>query len=1535
MNGTHKKIDIRLALLLSLGGLALSLLVLSGSALGSITGDQPPLSGDWVIDNPTTVRGEMITVDGNLIINDVLMIDTSTITMDLAEDGATEVNVTSTGKLVMTGSTITSIDPNFEYFFIVIGEMDVKRSTLAECHMGIAIRTNKTVLLQDSNILESTGRGLYLKDADGTTVKNCNIHSDDFGVELYYEFNFSYDGQRENINVNLVPLQIDGGDPTIEGLDISVNGTTWINSSAMKNCRYNYAYFYVYFYGALIDSEDITDISNMQIFFHDSTVQVSGFHFVNNTYTITTNPYCYYYTYSYIKGLVLGRFSEIDLGGFKVDNIVSEYPDIQTDWTGEQMNIYSYNYFYGMDLYYAFVDYDFGSAGPHDLKINLRDLSFTDTSILTFELRMTYSGSQTPTFNIEMNIDNITVDGSSDYELFYFYLYPQFTALKIFNVDIRITNSTFTNIDNGRVLYNYIQRGTGLNTAHTFEITQNIIVENCVFRDCKLGYYDLFYDYAYNYNELNNRRDRTLTFRNNTFDNIDGDLLYLYGGTDVSRGLEWVIVEDNVFKNINQPDYGYLLYINGFERQVVRNNLFIDVVSYYGSRMGDNGGSIQGVKPVKFWVLNNTFLRCTQTYDYYYYGFLTLYGGWDAEIAYNNVTDCSRTFLSVDQYLYYAPSATVNFHHNTITEHDGAIVYMSEYGNYQKDLTLNIHDNVAWNCSGKFVDYYEHSYQNTYDYDPTVIFTNIEITNFTGVVFSSYGDIIVSDNTISECEGYVFELQYLNMHVPTISRNDISDCVNVYYISAKSKGSLKISITMSDLEVKCTGNGFKFENVDMTLINVNISDEVGLGIIAENSNVDLVDSLMPIGSGRIIGDGSINVWFNIEASVYWKNSMGEDSNQPVQDAWIIFTGSQGLYYASSFTDENGHMRPKRILNWNMDGPFVTLWSPYTVTIAKSGMSNTSILELDRSYVGENAAEFLLWDTSAPYVRLVSPFPDVLISTENLTIRGFATELGSGIHYLNISINDMEPEPLEMDENGDFVHTFYQVLQGDIVITAKVEDVSTNSYGTSLSLRIDRMPPTIRILDPPRDHVTNQRSVLVRAEIEEGAMVVINGEEWGTSPGTISVDFPLSEGINTILIEATDEAGNMAFDIRTVFRDTIDPSLSLFAPRDMSLTRMTNVTVEGEAEVGSTVLISVEREDFDLVDEVVTPDENGMFSHGVDLSEGVNKIIVRAIDRAENEMKLSRTVIVDTTAPECGIDEPENGLITNQETVTVKGWAETGDVLVYLNGKQIFSTGQIERIVRLHEGENTITLSAVDTIGNEESHTVMVIMDSKAPVIQISTPVDTFIRTNMPNVRIVGKVSGDHDRMTANDVEVTLEDGAFDINVPVNPNVISDIVLTAYDVAGNMVIYTLTVDHSTQAPMLIVEYYPHGPVIRTEEGNLYITGTTTELVTTVEVSHESDLGSTSHTYSVRQAQFSMVMTLEKGDNSVILTVTDIYGNSASAVAYQVEYDPPKVTEETDDDVTIEPQNLGLVLLVIAITVFVTAVIVTRSFKAKRE
>ena len=80
---------------------------------------------------------------------------------------------------------------------------------------------------------------------------------------------------------------------------------------------------------------------------------------------------------------------------------------------------------------------------------------------------------------------------------------------------------------------------------------------------------------------------------------------------------------------------------------------------------------------------------------------------------------------------------------------------------------------------------------------------------------------------------------------------------------------------------------------------------------------------------------------------------------------------------------------------------------------------------------------------------------------------------------------------------------------------------------------------------------------------------------------------------------------------------------------------------------------------------------------------------------------------------------------------------------------------------------------------------------------------------------------------------------------------------------------------------------------------------------------------------------MVMTLEKGDNSVILTVTDIYGNSASAVAYQVEYDPPKVTEETDDDVTIEPQNLGLVLLVIAITVFVTAVIVTRSFKAKRE
>ena len=141
--------NAKVILLLAAAFVALSVLVVSGSVLGTITGDQPPASGDWVIDQPTRVTGESITVHGNLTINDELTIDTSTITMNLTSENSTKVNVTTSGKLVMVDSTITSIDTDLEYGFHVHGEMDVRRSDIKECYGGLRVMTKKTVLVQD------------------------------------------------------------------------------------------------------------------------------------------------------------------------------------------------------------------------------------------------------------------------------------------------------------------------------------------------------------------------------------------------------------------------------------------------------------------------------------------------------------------------------------------------------------------------------------------------------------------------------------------------------------------------------------------------------------------------------------------------------------------------------------------------------------------------------------------------------------------------------------------------------------------------------------------------------------------------------------------------------------------------------------------------------------------------------------------------------------------------------------------------------------------------------------------------------------------------------------------------------------------------------------------------------------------------------------------------------------------------------------------------------------------------------------------
>ena len=178
-----KAIRMGFVALLALVGVVLALVVFTAPAHASITGDAPPMSGDWKVNQETWVKNEPnVQVNGNIIINSVLHIWSSNVYMALTMDDQYMINITASGTLQANNSLITALDTNSEYGFLVWGKLDLKTSTVEEMYNGIRVLTTNTVTIQDCLLQKAFGQVLYLENANGTTVKNVKMQTDEVSV---------------------------------------------------------------------------------------------------------------------------------------------------------------------------------------------------------------------------------------------------------------------------------------------------------------------------------------------------------------------------------------------------------------------------------------------------------------------------------------------------------------------------------------------------------------------------------------------------------------------------------------------------------------------------------------------------------------------------------------------------------------------------------------------------------------------------------------------------------------------------------------------------------------------------------------------------------------------------------------------------------------------------------------------------------------------------------------------------------------------------------------------------------------------------------------------------------------------------------------------------------------------------------------------------------------------------------------------------------------------------------------------------------
>jgi len=281
-------------------------------------------------------------------------------------------------------------------------------------------------------------------------------------------------------------------------------------------------------------------------------------------------------------------------------------------------------------------------------------------------------------------------------------------------------------------------------------------------------------------------------------------------------------------------------------------------------------------------------------------------------------------------------------------------------------------------------------------------------------------------------------------------------------------------------------------------------------------------------------------------------------------------------------------------------------------------------------------------------------------------------------------------------------------------------------------------------------ITDDARPTISGESDPGSTIIIydNGTEIGTTTAdadgnwSFTPESALDDGEHAISVKVIDTENNAGaqIPIATITIDTTLPDaaseITIMAGdepiSDGEATSITNPTLSGEAEPGSTVVI------YDNGTEIgsVTVDENGNWSFTPEtaLDDGEHAFTVEVTDAAGNTSPATSagTITIDTTAPAAasevtlsGDDQSlSDGASTQDNTPTLSGEAEPGStVVIYDNGEAIGTVTADENgnwsftpETALDDGEHTFTVDVTDPAGNTSPSTSAgtITIDTTAP-----------------------------------------------------------------------------------------------------------------------------------------------------------------------------------------------------------------------------
>lgn len=360
----------------------------------------------------------------------------------------------------------------------------------------------------------------------------------------------------------------------------------------------------------------------------------------------------------------------------------------------------------------------------------------------------------------------------------------------------------------------------------------------------------------------------------------------------------------------------------------------------------------------------------------------------------------------------------------------------------------------------------------------------------------------------------------------------------------------------------------------------------------------------------------------------------------------------------------------------------------------------------------------------------------------------------------VTINN---EPVDVVE-GQFKEGYNLEEEGDyeFVIAATLPGGKSSSVTKQVTYAVGA--PEIKINNLPA--TTGSEDVNISGTVTDGGnqkpKLYLNDQEiYVNWDGSFETNVSLSEGENQLIFEAISDSGKSSVVTRTITFAVDGPILRVdYMPESTS---SKSVAVSG---------IVTDKNDnrpkIYINHKEVYVNNNGSFETSINLSEGVNTIEFRAVNKLGKTSLVKKQVTFNLGAPVITFNFFPTS--TGSQNVTLSGTVTDNNdsrPKVYLDDKELYvdPNGVFETTVTLEEGMNILTFRALNNLGKSETVTKTITLTIDNPILKIDYLPAT---ASSPSVTVSGTISDKNDdrpKVYINDQEVYVtNNGTFEKTV---------------------------------------------------------------------------------------------------------------------------------------------------------------------------